>query len=75
MPLINSSTVFPRWEKPDGSPVACTEKIKVLNENLAEIQQTLQDALEDGILMGACEIQLRQIFHDTIDQLINPNHT
>lgn len=72
MPLITPPIAFPRWEKPDGTPLACTEKIKVLNENLAEIQQMLQDALEDGILMGACENQLRDVFHETVKTLMNP---
>src|SRR5438309_1711052 len=46
---------FPVWRQPDGSPVSCLEKIKVLNENLAEIEQMAQDALEDAILMGCDE--------------------
>ena len=40
---------FPIWRQPDGKPLSCYEKIKVLNENLAEIRQLAQDALEDGL--------------------------
>ena len=27
------------WRTPEGTPVACTEKIKVLNENLEELRE------------------------------------
>ncbi|MDX1709686.1 MAG: hypothetical protein R3316_00950 [Rhodovibrionaceae bacterium] len=63
---------FPTWRQPDGEPVSCVEKIKVLNENLAEIQELAQDALEDGILMGCDEAQLREVLHGLIDDLKNP---
>ena len=49
------ATVPPTWRAPDGTPVACLEKIKVLNENILEIRQMCQDALEDAVLMGCDE--------------------
>ena len=63
---------FPTWRRPDGKPVSCIEKIKVLNENLGEIRQLAQDALEDGLLMGCSEEQLRQVLRDLVDSLNNP---
>ncbi len=51
---------LPVWLKVDGDPVGCTEKIKVLNENYRELEQTLKDMLEDGVLMGCDEQHLRQ---------------
>ncbi|HEY2889473.1 MAG TPA: hypothetical protein VGJ31_02540 [Dongiaceae bacterium] len=63
---------FPVWRQPDGKPLSCVEKIKVLNENLAEIRQLAQDALEDGLLMGGSEDQLRSVLRDLIDGLKNP---
>lgn len=62
----------PTWCKPDGSPVSCVEKIKVLNENYAELRQIAQDALEDAILMECSEAQIRQALHQLIDELVNP---
>lgn len=59
----------PIWLKPDGSPLSCVEKIKVLNENLEELQQLAQDALEDALLMGGSERQIRDVLHRMIDQL------
>ncbi len=49
----NDSTQAPeKWFRSDGTVVACTEKVKVLEENWKEIQTTLQDALDDAVLMG-----------------------
>jgi len=62
----------PLWADGEGVPVSCTEKIKVLNENYAELRQMAQDALEDGILMGCGEEQMRRAFHELVDALVNP---
>ena len=64
--------VFPTWRQPDGNPVSCVEKIKVLNENLTEIEQMAQDALEDAILMGCDEQQVREVLRSLIVSLDNP---
>lgn len=63
---------FPVWRQPDGTPVSCVEKIKVLNENLTEIRQLAQDALEDAILMGCDEIQVRDVLRGLVESLDNP---
>ena len=63
---------FPVWRQPDGQPVSCVEKIKVLNENLTEIQQLAQDALEDAILMGCDETQVREVLRGLVEALDNP---
>ena len=51
---------LPVWQAPNGDPVSCTEKIRVLNDNYRELQQMLKDMLEDGVLMGCDEQALRQ---------------
>lgn len=60
------------WHGPDGKPVSCREKIKVLNENLAEIAELCQDALEDAVLMGCDEAQLRSVLKTLVEGLVNP---
>jgi hypothetical protein len=66
------TTTFPTWRQSDGQPVACRDKIQVLNENLEEIREMTQDALEDAILMGCDEAQVRGVLHAMIDDLTNP---
>lgn len=63
---------FPIWRTPEGEPVACVEKIKVLNENLAELRAMAQDALEDAVLMGCDETQVRDVLAGIVAGLANP---
>lgn len=60
------------WRTPSGEIVACVEKNKVLQENLEEIRQTCQDALEDAVLMGCDEQQVRAVLTELIARLENP---
>jgi hypothetical protein len=62
----------PVWVDGDGEPLSCREKIKVLNENLGEIGDMAQDALEDAILMGCDEAQIRKALNDLVSSLVNP---
>jgi hypothetical protein len=63
---------FPVWRTPEGEPVSCIEKIKVLNENLAELKALAQDALEDAMLMGCDERQVREVLAGIVTSLVNP---
>jgi len=62
----------PKWRSPAGEAIGCNEKLKVLRENLEEIQQVCQDALEDAVLMGCDEAQFRQALIDLVKLLENP---
>lgn len=62
----------PLWRRDDGTPIACVEKIKVLNENLAELRQMAQDAFEDALLLECPESFIRSEFHRMVDSLTNP---
>jgi len=68
----NASGEFPVWRTPEGEPVSCVEKIKVLNENLAELRDLAQDALEDAVLMGCDEAQFRRVMRGLAESLDNP---
>jgi hypothetical protein len=63
---------FPLWRTPEGEPVSCVEKIKVLNENLGELRELAQEALEDAVLMGCDEAQVRTVLADIVAGLVNP---
>jgi len=63
---------LPTWLRDDKSVVACTEKIKVMQENFEEIQQMMQDAFEDGLLMEVNETQMREALKHLVDALVNP---
>ena len=57
------------WRSPQGAIIACVEKNKVLRENLIEIQQICQDALDDAVLMGCDEQQFRTVLGELAAQL------
>jgi hypothetical protein len=57
------------WRSPSGEVIACVEKNKVMQENLVEIRQICQDALEDAVLMGCDEQQVRTVFVELIASL------
>lgn len=57
------------WPGKDGAPVSCREKIKVLEENHAELAQMLRDALEDAVLMGVDEAAMRDILQRLVAEL------
>ena len=68
-PLKNYGTAENPWRAPDGSVIACHEKLKVMNENLQEFQDTALNALEDAVLMGCSEDQVKAVLGEIISQL------
>lgn len=63
------------WQDKEGEPLACLEKLRVLRENDAELRQTLQDAFEDGILMGATAESMLRSFEAALVSLKDPTVT
>ena len=63
---------LPTWLTPEGEPVSCIEKIKVLNENLDEIRAMAQEALEDAVLMGGDEASSDRFSGQIAEGLVNP---
>jgi hypothetical protein len=59
------------WYSSDGKIISCTEKIKVMQQNIDELRQLAQDAFEDGVLMGVDPNQLRECFASLMKKLDN----
>ena len=69
---IERAKPLPIWLDAKGTPLGCTEKIKILNENLIEIKEICEEALEDAVLMGCDEKQIREVLADIIASLPKP---
>jgi hypothetical protein len=69
MPISHDKKII--WRSPKGEIVACVEKNKVLTENLEEIRQICQDALDDAVLMGCDEQQFRNVLNESLARLVN----
>lgn len=65
--------VTPAWRQQDGEAVSCREKLKVLDENHAELVQTMQDAFEDALLMGVDEAFMRRLLAEMVEGLRSPH--
>lgn len=64
--------VLPVWKRDNGEIISCTEKIKVMRENLEELLQSLQDAYEDALLMDVSSQQFQQFLLEAVKNLENP---
>lgn len=60
------------WHQADGKPISCKEKLKILDENYGELQQMMQDAFEDALIIGVDEDFFRTILKEMVDQLRSP---
>ena len=56
------------WKGTNDENISCTEKIKILNENIIEINQITDDAIEDAILMGADPNQVIEIIIQSLKE-------
>lgn len=65
------SNELPQWRRHGGLPVSGQDRI-ILDKNYQELWQVAQGALEDGVLMGCGEAQMREVLHRLVDALINP---
>ena len=58
-----------RWLRADGTTVACTESIKVLEENWHEAVELLQAMYEDAALLGVGKVAFKEAMHGLVDAL------
>lgn len=70
--MASAKNPEPVWRSPSGDVVSCVEKLKVLRENVEEIRQMCQDALEDAVLMGCDDEQFKQVLAQVVRALENP---
>lgn len=61
-----------RWPQPDGTPVSCREKVKVLEENWQELAEVLRDAYEDAVLMGVDPREMKRLLAELVEGLEPP---
>ena len=73
MKKTTASKIKPkRWKTSSGKIFSCREKIKILNQDIEEVNQVCQDALEAALLMDCDESQFRDAIFRVVDNLTNP---
>jgi uncharacterized protein (UPF0335 family) len=60
------------WRQKDGTLIACTEKLRVLEENHRELAQVMEDAFEDAVLMGVDADAMRDALFAMVRELRGP---
>ena len=60
------------WPQSDGQPVACRDKLEILNDNYDELRHVMQDAFEDALLMGVDEAAMRSLIARLVGGLKPP---
>ncbi len=66
---------MPVWRNPQGEVLDCDEKVRILEENIHDIALLVRDVLEDGVLMGCDEKQLRQVIQDIVRHSRRQEHS
>ena len=70
----NDKNILPKtWNGTGDEDISCTEKIKILNENIIEIDQIIEDALEDAVLMGADPKQVIKVIIKSLEEKNSDN--
>ena len=66
------NNILPKvWKGKNNDVISCSEKIKLLNENIIEIKRMSDDAIEDAILMGADEKQVIDTIIKSLKKVIS----
>ncbi len=60
---------YPVWHDNKGDPITCIEKIKVMEENIDELSLIAIDLVDDAVLMGISEQQIKDFLSDLIQSL------
>ena len=67
----NKSFTPKYWVGKDKLRISCKEKIKVLNDNIDDLQEMLTDIFDEATLIGVDENQLKKVLHDIIKDMKN----
>lgn len=57
------------WKTKDNEIISCDEKIKVLNENLNEVENLIQNVFDDALLMGCDQFDVKIKFIKIIKKI------
>ena len=65
-------SVIPKyWLGKDKLKISCKEKIKVLNNNIDELQEMISDIYDEAILIGIDEKQLKEVLIKIVKNIKN----
>lgn len=72
--MSKADTAVPFWADEHGQPLTCTEKLRTLREDEAELRAVLQETYDDAVLMGVDPTVMRARLSALIETLESPFH-
>ena len=68
---VNKPYMPKYWQDRNNTKIVCKEKIKVMNDNINELEEILTDTYDEAILMGIDERQLKQVLLNMVKYMKN----
>ena len=70
--MKNTKQFIPKyWLGKNKLKISCKEKIKVLNENIDEINEMISEVYDEAILLGIDEKQFKDVLLDIVKNMKN----
>ena len=70
--MKNTKPFIPKyWLGKNKLKISCKEKIKVLNENIDEINEMISEVYDEAILLGIDEKQFKDVLLDIVKNMKN----
>ena len=70
--MKSDKPIIPKyWLGKDKLKISCKEKIKVLNNNIDELQEMISDIYDEAILIGIDEKQLKEVLLKIVKNIRN----
>ncbi len=57
------------WQSKDNKKISCKEKIKILNNNIDELQDLINQIYDEAIIMGVKKDQIEKIINNITNNL------
>ena len=60
--MTNSKLIIPKvWLDKNNKKISCKEKVKIIKTNINEFQEVLTDIIDEVVLIGVNEDQLKDV--------------
>ena len=70
--MKNTKQFIPKyWLGKNKLKISCKEKIKVLNENIDELNEMISEVYDEAILLGIDEKQFKDVLLDIVKNMKN----
>ena len=69
--MISEKLVPKFWIGKDKKKISCKEKVRLMHANLEDFQEILNDIVDEAVLIGVDEDQLKEVLLDIVKNTKN----